>query len=239
MTLQVHYRAPSQFTVAELDEIWQFFSRFVQRSREAFEAKLSRCEEVFLGRTTDGRLAAFGAIDALSIPANGEIHGVIVTHWTSLDPSVRGSNVIQRVGFRYYLRYRLRYPTRRIYWLFGASTYKSYLLLARNCKSYWPREGVDWPTRERSLVDAVMARSEDPGWDQERGVVRRFGASLYREGIVEDNAAASVPAIRFYGSLNPGQEQGDTLICICPLSMENWLSIGRAALGRSMRQRSR
>jgi hypothetical protein len=234
-SIEIRYVAPRTLDAGARQEIWEFFSRYVRRDQGAFEAKLASSEEVFLGRT-NGKLAAFGAVDTLTSTYGGRAHGIILTHWAALDPSVRGNNVIQRVGLRYFVRFRARHPRTPAYWMFGASTFKSYLLLPRNCAEFWPRRGHEWPARERALVRDVMERSNDSGWDPERGTIRRFGVSRYVEGVVDD--APEVlrdPDVRYYRALNPGQRDGDTLVCLCPLHLTQWASIARASFRRARR----
>jgi hypothetical protein len=234
----LRYASPTDLTARERDGLWAFFSRFVRRDRDAFEAKLLASDEVFLGTAADGALVAFGAVDVLESHVLGAKHGVLMTNWAALDPSARGQNVLQRVGLRCFLRFRARHPLTPAYWMFTASTFKSYLVLARNCGSFWPRRDVAWPERELAIVRDVMARRGDPGWDPERGVVRRFGVSRYVDGVVADDPAALRNAdVRFYAEQNPGQVEGDTLVCICPLDAANWLSVARASWNRAMAAR--
>jgi hypothetical protein len=234
----LRYASPTDLTPRERDRVWSFFRRFVRRDRDAFEAKLLACDEVFLGTAADGALVAFGAVDVLETTVLGVRQGVLMTSWAALDPAARGQNVIQRVGLRCFLRFRARHPLTPAYWMFGASTFKSYLLLTRNCGRFWPRRDVAWPERELAIVRDVMARQGDGGWDPERGVLRRFGVSRYAEGVVDDEPAAlGDPDVRFYHEHNPGQIDGDTLLCICPLDAANWLSIARAACSRATARR--
>jgi hypothetical protein len=211
----------------------------VERDRRAFEDKLARTAEVFLGYRNGDELVAFGAVDVLERSVEGRTHGILFTHWAALHPDLRGRNVIQKVGARYFLRYRLAHPLRPVHWLFTASTFQSYLLLARNFQTFWPRPGAPWPARERRLVDEVMAESEARGWDPVAGVLERDGASRYREGVVEDDPKlldhpTLGPVIRFYHLQNPGQGKGDSLGCLCPLTLANCLSWAVAALSRGL-----
>ncbi len=196
--VRLGYHRTSTLTGAERDAIWALLERSVQRDRSAFEAKLARTEEVFLGRLPSDELVAFGAVDTLEDTIEGRTHALLYTHWAMLDPRVRGCNVIQRVGLRCFLRHRLRHPLRPVYWLFSASTYQSYLLLVRNFERFWPKLSVSWPSTERALVEAVMIASGDDGWDPEAGVLRRKGSSRYREGIVDDE-----PALLDHPTLGP------------------------------------
>lgn len=242
--VRVAFRAPADLTPAERDAVWSLLARSVERDRRAFEDKLARVGEIFLGHLPSGELVAFGAVDVIEVERGGRTSALLYSHWAVLDPSVRGCNVIQRVGLRCFLRYRLRHPLRSTYWLFTASTLHSYLLLFKNFTTYWPRPSVPWPQLERALVEEAMRRSADPSWDPEAGVLRRRGASRYREGIVAHEPAlldhpVLGPALRFYAAANPGQLEGDSLVCLCPLSAANWWSCLRTALGRCLRRTDR
>src|SRR5262249_8502085 len=104
--------------------------------------------------------------------------------------------------------------------------------------------GAPWPRRERALLEAVMARGADPAWDPEAGVLRRKGASRYREGVVDDEPAildhpTLGPAIRFYRHRNPRHAGGGSLLCLGPLPASAGGSWARAALRRVLRGRRR
>jgi hypothetical protein len=240
LPLRIVYRRSAALTEADREAVWSFFSRFVERDRRAFEDKLASTREVFLGYRRRDELVAFGAVDVLERSVEGRTHGILFTHWAALHPDVRGRNVIQRVGARYFLRYRIAHPLRPVHWLFTASTFQSYLLLARNFRTFWPRPGSPWPARERRLVNDVMADGADRSWDPAAGVLKRHRASRYREGVVEDDPGLLQhptlgPVIRFYHLQNPGQGDGDSLACLCPLTVTNCFSWARAALVRSLR----
>ncbi|MFO0729149.1 MAG: hypothetical protein U1E65_35545 [Myxococcota bacterium] len=235
--MQIRYRRSEALTIKEREEIWGFFSKYVRRNRDTFEAKLDSGGEVFLGRDARGTLVAFGAVEVLEGNADGP-YAALVSHWAAFDPKHRGGTELHQIGLRALLRYKLRHPTVPVYWLFSASTYKSYLLLARNTLTYWPRPSAPWPGRERAIVADAMRRLGEDNFDPELGVIRRYGASRYLEGVVADDPAALRDHdVRFYSALNPGQTDGDTLVCLCPMSLENWVHIARSALRRLRRPR--
>ncbi len=242
--LRVTYQRAADLTADEREVIWNLFSRSVQRNRGDFEDKLARTGEVFLGRARDGSLVAFGAVDVIEVDVGHGTETLLYTNWAAIDPAHRGTNVIQRVGFRYFLRARLRHPLRPIYWLFTASTYTSYLLLVRNYRAYWPRREEDTPAHPRALLDAAMRRAEPSTWDASAGVLRRHGASRYREGVVDDEPAVLDhptlgPAVRYYRARNAGQGEGDSLACLCPLTAANWWYCLRVAAQRRRRSGAR
>jgi hypothetical protein len=44
---------------------------------------------------------------------------------------------------------------------------------------------------------------------------------------------SGAPDLEFFSHANPGHAEGDMLVCLCPLNMANWLSIGRRSLART------
>ena len=89
-------------------------------------------------------------------------------HW-------RGRNLVQKLGARTFLAARLRYPFRPIYWFFDSLSYKSYLLLPRNFRTFWPRYDAPTPEPQAALIDQLATQTYGPAWRPARGVVVRSG----------------------------------------------------------------
>jgi len=85
----------------------------------------------------------------------------------------RGHNLIQRLGVRMFLKTRLQFPLRSIYWFFDTYSYKGYLLLPRNFKKFWPHPEHAMPERERALRDHLALRTYGSHWRPEKGIVWR------------------------------------------------------------------
>jgi len=234
--LSHRFVSPRTLGASELTEIWRFYSQFVHREREPFLEKLRATEEVFLGRDAQGTLRSFGAVQSYTVTWEGRSFGLLYTGWTAIDPAYRGRDVVQWAGLRCYLKYRARRPTDPVYWLFWASTYKGYLLMVRNFRDCWPRRDVPWPAREAGLVAQVMEQMGATGWDRERGIVRRFGASRYLDGsYANEPDALRDPHVRYYAQLNPDQHLGDSVVCLASLSLRNWARVLRRTLSRRLR----
>jgi len=232
-------RIPSRaVTLNEKEAMWRCYSRFVEARRESFMHTIDTADEAFLfyGRES-GALAGFEALRVLTVAVRGDPQTVVYSCYADLDPTVRGVNLLQRVALRETLRLKLRHPFRPIFWMFTASTYLSYLLLPNNLLEYWPRPERPTPPHLRELIDAVMRTLDKDGWDPEAGVVRRHGVLRYREGLVgSDPSLLANPHIRFYATLNPGQHEGDSLACLCPVSVRN---VHTLLMAMAQRARSR
>lgn len=162
---------------------------------------------------------------------------MIFTGRVYLDPSVRGNSILQRIGLRYYLRCLKAQPLRPLYWMFGAGSYKSYLLLPRNFRRYWPHPRQAVPARERALLDQVAQALDNPHYDAARGILSH-PELVYLDGHIGlDPADLQDPDIAFYARINPGQVKGDDVMCLCPLTPANWGAVLRNALARQWRRR--
>lgn len=221
----------------EKEELWSCYSRFVTCSRKSFMDTLSRADEVYVIRDkATGALHGFEALTVVTIGLAGKAQSVLFTFYADLDPAYRGRNILQQIGVWAYLKLRLRHPFRPIFWMFTASTYTSYLLLPRNFDLYWPNPNTPTPPFARAIMDAVVIHLKRAGWDAEAGVLRREGVLRYREGVVADNGSMLAdPDIAFYALANPGQPEGDSLVCLCPLTARNVL----IAIMRMIRRISR
>lgn len=238
--LDVERRVSSTLTPAELEEIWELYGKFVQRPKAPFLEAVRATDTVFIGRQKgSGRMRAFAAAQVVEVDVNGRRHGVLYNSWSGIDPAFRGGHLIQRAGLELFLEYRLRNPLRPTYFAMTSSTYKSYLLMTRNFEECWPHRGGPMPDQERAILDATVRRVGSAGWDAEAGLVRRHGKLRYTEGVVIDDGEQRDPDIAFYAQMNPLQHEGDSLACIAPLSMKNWMGMGLKALRRTWTRRSR
>ncbi len=207
------------------DAIWRCYRQFVDCPRSVFERSLAMAEEVYLCYDSTGTtLCGFQAMRAVTIAESGSKYIVVYTFYADLEPHFRGLNILQRIALRRYLILRLQHPLRRLYWMFTASTCPSYLLLPHNLIEYWPHPDHQTPTEALGVMASVVEAIGLKGWDAHNGVLRRNSLLKYREGVVSDRVGSvSDRFIQFYSSLNPGQNAGDSLVCLFPLNLRNFL----------------
>lgn len=231
----------SALTAGNWDEIWELTRRYFDTRREFTESQLRARQHVVLFRTRrDGALVGMAAVDVYPVEFRGRKLTIIHTAHVLLDEAYRGLNLIQRVGFSFFLRARLRYPFRRAYWFFDTFSYKSYLLLPRNFREFWPRYDQPTPQWERALMDKLAVDAYGEHWRPEKGIVTRSGQKrLLPEAAPLEWKLVGIPDLEFYARANPEHEDGDMLVCLCPLSAANWLSLAKRAIMRRRRARER
>lgn len=228
--------AVPELTPAQWDEIWTLTDEFFDVERAFSETELRRRQRIALFRM-NGALLGMAAIDVLPLDVGGER---LVALWTThvlIRENWRGRNLIQKLGLRTFLEARAKHPFRRIYWFFDTFGYKGYLLLPRNFATYWPRPEAPLPPDRAALIDALATQLYGPAWRPARGVVVRSGQKRLRASAAPLALSPDAdPNLRFFATANPGHAEGDMLICLCPLTLRNWIAVARNALARRRRR---
>jgi hypothetical protein len=224
----------SELTPIAWNEIWTLTKTFFDTDRAYSESKLKEYQLVALFRSrNDDRLVGMASMDIYPSTFRGRRIAVIYTSHVLLRQEYRGHNLIQRLGWWTFLKTRLRFPFHSIYWFFETFSYKGYLLLPRNFREYWPRMDRKMPEEERALMDQLATRTYGADWRPQLGLVFRSGKKRLKPDAAPLNHNVPLtPELRFFSKANPGYAEGDMLVCLCPLSLTNWLSVGVRAFQR-------
>lgn len=228
-------RKTGDLTPADWQDIWILTQEFYDVDRDYAEAELRQRQRIAMFRMNDA-LLGMAAIDVHQETFEGRPVIVIGTSHVVIRENWRGRNLLQKLGWRTFLGERLRHPFTSIYWFFDSFSYKSYLLLPRNFRTFWPRYDEPTPPAVAALMNQLASRVYGAAWRPARGVVVRSGRKRLRETaaplvLTRD----SDPNLEFYSRANPGHADGDMLICLCPLTLSNWLSLARRAIQRASR----
>lgn len=221
--IRIHPVLISNLSTAEMDEIWEFAFRYTDTTREIYERSLRLKQKVYLMRDRErGNLIGLGAVQVTKVTFEGRPYLIIFGGNVLIDEAYRGLNVIQRLGLQNYLSARLHHPFTPIYFLFDTFSYKSFLMLSRNLREFYPRR--DRPTPEWILrfVDFLAEQRYGEAWDPLRGIVVGTGDRKLRDWVVPvATKELKRPTIGFFVERNPGFRKGDLLVCIAPLNLGN------------------
>ena len=230
-----HVHRTCDLTPGDWDDIWTLTDEFYDVERDYAEAELRKRERIALFRM-NGALLGMASITIYAEKFRGRRVAVINTSHVLIRENWRGRNLLQKLGFRTFLATRLRYPLRPIYWFFDTFSYKSYLLLPRNFRRFWPRHDEPTPEPRAALIDQLATHLYGPAWRPARGIAVRSGQKRLRAAAAPLALAADTsPDICYFAAANPGHAEGDMLVCLCPLTLGNWLSLARRALARRER----
>lgn len=199
-----------------VDAMWSLFSRYyADVARERFEADLREKDSVILLRDEGRKLRGFSTLVHLEGEVDGEAFGAVFSGDTIIDHRFWGQTALQQAFFRHLVARKLKRPFRPLWWFLISKGYKTYLLLARNFPTYWPRHDRPTPPHELALLDALARAKYPDAWRPDLGILR-FEEKLGRlRGSVAPIGARDLedPHIRYFVERNPGHAAGDELVC--------------------------
>lgn len=148
----------------------------------------------------------------------------------------RGNNRITTFALGVALRYKLRHPTRPMYYLGALVHPSSYAQLTRFADCVWPSPAT--PTPPPAEAALLLALGEHFGLrpvDPQRPLVRDVGwttrvtAEEHRHWQEHRS-----PAVRFFLRENPGYGRGEGLLTLSPLTVVGLLRLGGRFLGSKL-----
>jgi hypothetical protein len=149
----------------------------------------------------------------------------------------RGGNVNARFALALALRYLLKNPGRRVYYLGSLVHPSSYAQFAKYCGEVWPRRDVQTPVEVQSFMEELASEFGLETVDEARPLVRKVGwKTRETEAEREYWQHCDKPAARFFIEANPGYVEGHGLVTVVPVTAATILGMIRTMGERKLRQ---
>jgi len=116
------------------------------------------------------------------------------------------------------------------YWFLLSKGYKTYKYLNTFFNVYYPRVDTETPTNIQHIIDTFA--KQQYGEKYRNGVWIAGNDFLKDEYDFTGEAAKRDKSTAFFLEKNPGYMNGDELICLCEISVNNLNKVGRRVLGR-------
>jgi hypothetical protein len=148
---------------------------------------------------------------------------------TVIHPDYWGGSALGKAFLAYLFRLKIKAPLSPLYWVLISKGYKSYLLMANNFSTYFPRYERETPDKEQAILHAFGQGLFGEDYSKVKGTVTfEESHGHLKTGIAEVPSAQEVdnPRIAFFERLNPGWRQGSELVCISKMTLLMPLSYG-------------
>ncbi len=221
-------------TAGERARMWELFeAAYADVDPATFAHDLAAKDHVILLEDDSG-VQGFSTQREVRVVIEGRTHVGVFSGDTVLAPAYWGSRVLGHAFLRYMLGRRLRVPHLPFWWILIAKGYKTYLMMANNFPTHWPRHEAPTPPRVDALRDAFGRALFDGAWKPDEGVVRWATPRGRVKAAVADITPElrARPRIAHFEQLNPGWSQGDELLCLAPMELSMPLRYGLKALRR-------
>jgi len=203
--------------VHAIRQMYQVFAQYYENTTwDIFLSDLSNKTGAFILRNAAGRVVGFSTLRTCDIDIGGRrVHGVFSGD-TIIERAYWGSRALQREFFKFMIAEKFRYPREPIYWFLISKGFKTYLLLANNLFSFYPRHDREEP-HLADIVDAYCQQLFPAHYDRTRRILD-FGQDYQplRSDVAEisERMREENPAIRFFEERNPEWRRGTELPCV-------------------------
>ena len=218
-TLPVH-----KITPLMRDRMYQVFEKYYASvSRAQFEKDLSAKEAaILLIDTRSEEIQGFSTLTTLEVPtAEGRKVRAIYSGDTVVEQAYWGQKVLGVEFLRVLFLKKFSRPFEPLYWFLISKGYKTYLLMANNFKTHYPRHEVPTPAPQQAILDAVARRMFPNAYSTSDGLIR-FPQSMgqLREGVAEitERELQAHPRIRYFAEKNPEWSKGTELACLAEMT---------------------
>ncbi len=171
----------------------------------------------------NGQIQGFSTlVSVYSGGTSGKRYRGVFSGDTVIHPDYWGGAALGKAFLAYLFRLKLKKPFSPLYWVLISKGYKSYLLMANNFSTYYPRFDRDTPAKERAILDAFGADLFGGNYRPETGlVVFDESHGHLKAGVAEvpSEGASSNPRIPFFEQKNPTWRQGTELMCIGKMTL--------------------
>ncbi len=225
---------------AEIDRMYALFAEYYQNhSRESFERDLREKNHVILLRDAKtGVLQGFSTLLRVPLTKAGRKIIGVYSGDTVICREYWGTAALGIEFLKYLWMLKVRSGGTPVYWFLISKGYKTYLLMAKNFATYYPRFDGETPPEYRALMDEFYEKKFGAGYDPVTGVIRFTGAACALREHVADVTPDLLrePRIAFFQERNPGWAKGDELACVARMTF--WMPF-KYALKKTFKVRIR
>jgi hypothetical protein len=139
--LRASLAVPRDLDRRSRDAMWQLFTRYyADVRRSVFEADLDEKDHVILLRDEgDGSIRGMSTLKVYDHTIAGRRVRAVFSGDTIIDAAYWGQSALHWAFLGYLVRVKLRSPLTPVFWFLISKGYKTYLLLARNFPTHYPR----------------------------------------------------------------------------------------------------
>jgi hypothetical protein len=180
---------------------------------------------IILKRVDDDGIVGFSTIALIDNKINGKRRIGVFSGDTVIEKEFWGTPKLQTAFLSFIFKTRIKYPTASLYWFLISKGYKTYLLMANNWPSYYPRYDKINDQKRQAIIKSFSNQLFN-GYFDESTCLLKFGNNYQKlkEDVAEitEEMKEKFPKIAFFEKINPSWREGTELPCIGDI---DWLSI--------------
>lgn len=202
-----------------------FATYYANVSKEQFKADLLKKDHVFLLKDQKSlEIKGFSTIVALHLTVQGRKIRGFFSGDTVVDKEYWGQGTLGVAFLKFLFIQKIKQPFAPLYWFLISKGYKTYLLMANNFATHYPRYEQEAPSEMQEIIDGFSQQLYPNNYNPKSGVISfAEDSTQLKDALKEDITPISDellkhPRIAFFAERNPGWIKGDELACIAKMT---------------------
>ena len=207
-----------------VSEMFGLYSRYYDgTSRELFEHDLRDKDRVLILQTEAGALAGFSTLALLDLELPSGTTRAIFSGDTIIDREYWGTQMLAFTWIRLAGQIKAQAPERPLFWFLIVKGHRTYRYLSAFSIDFFPRWNAETPPWAKTVMDGLARHRFGDSYDARRGIVSfpQSRGHLKSEWATVEPDERSRPDVAFFLAKNPGYADGDELVCLTELSLQN------------------
>ena len=223
---------------SDIERMYELFSQYYENhSLQSFEHDLFEKNHVILLRDKiDGSLQGFSTLLRVPLKKAGKKVLGVYSGDTVISKDYWGSPALGIAFLKYLWKLKMKRPGTAVYWFLISKGYKTYLLMANNFSTHYPRYDRATPPEYKKLMDDFYLEKFKDHYDLDTGLISYPGKACALKDQVANITADLLkePRIAFFQQQNPKWSSGDELTCIAKMTV--WMPF-KYALKKTIKAR--
>jgi hypothetical protein len=239
-SLNAETRAVDSLTTLDVFRMHQIFCKYYENHPlEKFTNDLAEKDHVILLRDrTNGVIQGFSTLLRVEMKLGTRDVVGYYSGDTVLEEAYWGSPALGLEFLKFLWRAKLRKPFQPLYWFLISKGYKTYLLMANNFATHFPRYESRTPKKIQDLMDAFYGKKFGEQYHAASGLIVPEGMRCHlKECVAEiDTALLLKPRVAYFQRKNPDWNDGVELACIAEMTL--WMPF-KYAIKTTFRRKKR
>lgn len=216
-------RTISSLSPSEIERMYQLMQLYYENVElSQFKADLLEKDHVILLHDRESNnIQGFSTILKVEMTVNNKPFIGIYSGDTVLHKAYWGTAALGVTFLRYLWQVKVRNLSKPIYWFLISKGYKTYLLMANNFSTHYPRFETETPAHYKAVMNAFYSKKFSDTYLSEQDLIHFTQPSCH----LRENVAAltpqqlQIPRVKFFQERNPLWPQGDELTCIAEMTL--------------------
>lgn len=214
----------SSLSLEQIKVMYSLFERYYENVNfQQFQKDLSNKTLVILLLTSKKEIKGFSTLTEFEIQKGRKKHHVLYSGDTIIDKEFRGTAALTMEFLKNILLAKVKRPFTPVWWFLISKGYKTYLLLANNFITYYPRFDKETPSEEKELLGEMATKLFGNHYNSETGLIE-FPKGEHERlkslvAPITENIKNQNPKIAFFEKLNPHWQDGVELACLGEVSL--------------------